>query len=197
MNLKSLLPNLPFFKKTPDSEVFFALDINSHVVTAALWVIHGRQLQVLNTASAKYSGHSELLEASNKALDEALADLPFNPSKVLFGVPDFWLQDDNLKAEYLKLLRHVTKELELEPMAFVSMSHAISHFLQKQTGVPTTAVLINYGDPLVVSIVKAGKIVGSRETKRTEDLAHDMEKVLLSFDEVEVMPSRILVFGPS
>ncbi len=197
MNLKGLLPNLPFFNNSVSSEVFFAIDISADKITAGVWMLRGRALQILNTASAPYRHHSELTEAANQALDEALADFEFNPSKVLFGVPDYWLQDDNLKEEYLKSLRKLTKDLDLEPMAFVSMSHAISHFLQKQTGVPTTAVLINYADPLVVSVVKGGKIVGSKEIRRSEDLAFDLEKILLQFDEIEVLPSRILVFGQS
>lgn len=197
MNLKGLLPNLPFLKSSASTEVFFALDICSDKVTAAIWMIRGRHLLIINSATAKYSSEHELTDASNRALDEVLGDMELNPTKVLLGVPDFWLRDDNLKDEYLKLLRSLTKDLELEPMAFVSVSHAISHFLQKQTGVPTTAVLINYGDPLVVSVVKAGKIVGSKEMKRSEDLAFDLEKALASFDEVEVLPSRILVFGQS
>lgn len=196
MNFKDLLPNgLPFFKKSTPSEAIFALEINPDKVAAALWLVQGTQLQVLNTAYTKYESQADLVEAATRVLDQALADLPYDPAKILFGVPDFWLQDDNLKPEYLETLQKLTKDLDLSPLAYVSASHAISHFLQKQTGVPLTAVLVNYTEPLIVSVIKTGKIAGSREVKRGDDLAKDIEKGLMLFDEVEVLPSRILVFG--
>lgn len=197
MNFRNLLDKLPFNKPKTVSEAFFALDIETHSVTAALWLLEGHNLRILNTASTQYTHQGELLDAANQVLDEALADFNFDPSKVLLGVPDFWLIDDNLKDEYLKILKHLTKELDLNAMAYVSTSHAMSHFLQKQTGVPTTAILVDYTDPLTITVVKAGKIIGSKSIKRSDDLGFDIEKGLMSFAEVEVLPSRMLVFSQS
>lgn len=195
MDLKGLLSKVPIIgeKNTP-SEVYFALLIGSEKITAALWTIEGKGLKILNSAEAKLEG-MKLLEASNAALDECLGDFPYDPAKVLFGVPEVWLSDGNLKAEYLDKLRVLTKELSLSPMAFVSNSHAISHFLQTQTGAPLTAVLVDNSDPLVLTVVKSGKVVTTKEVKRGESLNGDIEKGLLAIDDVEVLPSRIIAYG--
>lgn len=196
MNFKDILSKLPTHKGGGQtSEVFFALDISSKKVVAALWALEGKRLHILNTAEENYSHHSEIIEAANNALDNVLADYPYDPSKVLFGVPENWLQDDNLKEAELKLLRGLTKELDITPMAFVSRAHALSHFLQKQTGAPITAVLVEYSDPIVLTVVKGGKVFGSREVKHSDNVCVDIEKGLMSFDEVEVLPSRMLVYG--
>ena len=195
MDLKGLLSKLPIIgsKNTP-SEMYFALLIGSEKVTAALWTLQGREVKILNSADSPLKG-DKLLESANNALDECLADFPYDPTKVLFGVPEIWLSDGNLKAEYLEKLRVLTKELSLSPMAFVSNSHAISHFLQVQTGAPLTAVLVENSDPLVLTIVKSGKVLITKEIKRGESLNQDIEKGLLGIDEVEVLPSRIIAYG--
>jgi hypothetical protein len=196
MSLLDKLPKLPFVSGgNSSSEYFFALNILPHVLEAALWGIEGRKLVILNTFSTKYPTNEKLTQAANYVLDEALADFPFEPTKILFGVPETWIQDDNLKPEHLKLLRSLSKDLDLAPMAFVSSSHAISHLLQKQQGVPLTAVLVEVGDPMTVSVVKAGKVITTKMHKRTDDLPKDIEKVLLGFSEVEVLPSKIVLYG--
>lgn len=179
---------------TNSKEYFFALNIESKEVEAAVWGIEDKHLNIISSSRKAYKPEN-LVETANFALDEALADFPIEPTKILFGVPDSWLLDDNLKDEYLEILRNLVKELDVTPLAYVSTSHAISHLLQKQQGVPITAVLINFSNPLNVAVVKAGKIVGSKTVKRSESLPEDIEKGLLGFTEVEVLPSKLLIFG--
>lgn len=198
MNFKDLLPkSLPFSKPKEDFEYFFALNITQDLVEGSVWGIEGNKLVIINSASHKYESEDDLVKAANFALDEALADFQPEPTKVLFGVPDAWLQDDDLKPEYLRLLRKMVKELDVEPMAYVSTTHALSHMLQKQQGgTPITAILVEAVDPLVVTVIKGGKILGSKREKRTADLPNDIEKALASFSDVEVLPSKIIIFGP-
>lgn len=199
MNLKDLLPkSLPFTKPKETFEYFFALNITQDNVEGAVWGIEGNKLVIINSASHKYETEADLVKAANYALDEALADFQPEPVKVLFGVPDAWLQDDDLKPDFLRLLRKIVKELDVEPMAYVSTTHALSHMLQKnQGGTPLTAILVEVVDPLVVTVVKGGKALGSKIEKRTSDLPNDIEKALASFSDIEVLPSKIVIYGPN
>src|SRR5258708_2531639 len=117
------------------------------------------------------------------------------PTKLLFGVPDSWLEEENIRPEYLKILKRTVKELVVEPMAYVSTTHAIAHILQKQQGVPLSAILVNVADPLVVTVLKGGKTIASTTQIRSKDLKQDVEKALAALTEVEVLPSRILAYG--
>lgn len=193
--LDQLSQYLPFLSRShKQSEYFFALNISPEQVEGAVWGIDGDSLRIINSATHEYSGPDDLVKAANLALDEALADFQPEPEKVLFGVPDSWLQDDDLKPDYLKLLRKLVRELDISPLAYVSTTQAISHLLQKQQGVPLTSILVKLTDPLVVTVVKAGKNLGSREQKRTSNLPEDIEKALLSFNDIEVLPSKILLY---
>jgi hypothetical protein len=193
---KISLPNIPFLNGgAQKGDYYFALNITKNFVEAAVWGIEGNRLHIINTCKAQYKDGNGLANAGNYALDESLGDFPIEPTKILFGVPESWLQDDNLKPEHLKILKALSKDLDVAPMAFVSSAHAISHFMQQQHGVPLTAVLVEVADPLVVSVVKAGKIIGSRSHKRTANLPEDIEKALLTFTDIEVLPTKIIVYG--
>lgn len=196
--LKSLVPR----KKI--TENFFSLNIDLDTVTAAVWTINQNRLVILNTARATYQNGDDFksdksilsfIDAANYSLDAALANITPEPTKLLFGVPDVWLEDDDIKAEYLKILRRTVKELGVEPMAYVSITHAISHLLQKQQGVPLSAVLVEASDPVIVSVIKAGQNLGSKVQTYGGDIGKDVEDALSGFTGIEVLPARILVYG--
>lgn len=186
---------LPISKKDQQDQYFFGLVIDQHQVEGCLWGISDSKLEILNAASTSYKLQEEIIDAANIVLDDALLDFQPEPEKVLFGVPDDWLVKDDLKPEYLKLLSRLVKELGIKPLAYVSMTQAICHFVNKLTGVPLTAVLVKIALTLEVSVIKAGKVIATRSTERTQNLGGDVEGALASFSDIEVMPSKILIYG--
>src|SRR3989344_4730568 len=124
MNLiGNLTARLPFLGKPDNKEYFFALNIGSEILTVCLWSIQGDGLQINNIAASPYSSNNDLTSVTDKLLDQVLGIQQYEPSKILFGIPDSWLVDDDLKENELKLLRQLVKELELSPMAYVATSH--------------------------------------------------------------------------
>ncbi len=191
-----LLARLPFAKSNQVKEYFFALNIGPTYLTTALWTVNNGVLQVLNPVSEKYSGSEEIVNVADRLLDQAMGTLQAEPEKILFGVPDSWLLDDDLKENYLKLLQSVVKSLDLKPMAYVASSHAIAHLIEKTDGAPTTAILVGINAvEATVTVVRAGKVDGTKVVKRTDKLGEEIEKALLGFTEVEVLPSRILAYN--
>ncbi len=200
--LDSLSKFLPSKKNHVQAEYYFGLNIKHGLITGSVWGIDGNKVKIVAFVDRKFHAGEDLsenphglVEAANIALDEALADFQPEPDKILFGVPDSWLQDEELKAKYAKVLKTLIRELDVTPLAYVSTTHAICHLLQRQEGVPSTAILVEIGDPLSVSVVKAGKVLGTKEVHRGENLSRDIEKALLSFADIEVLPAKILIFG--
>ena len=186
----------PFFKKEEILENYFALNIESENLTVSLWTIDKKELKVLDVVSEKYKGVEEIVGVSDKLLDAVLGIKTVEPQKILFGVPDSWLHEENLKEEYLKLLRKLVKEFELTPMAYVATSHALVHFLEKKEEVPTTAIVIGIEENhITTTVVRAGKLDGTKVLERRDDLGVDIEKALLNFTSVETLPSKILLYG--
>lgn len=191
-NLLSFLP----FKKQNVPEYFFALNIGLNTLKTCLWEVNNDNLQVTDIASGSYESDEEILNVTDQLLDQTLRTKNIEPEKILFGVPNSWLQDDNLKDPYLKLLKELVKNLNLKPIAYVSTSSALTNFLEKSEGAPTTAIIVSITqDNLIVNIARAGKLDGSKHLKRGDNIGEDIEKVLLQFSEVEVLPSKILLYG--
>lgn len=194
--LDKLTAFLPFNKKEEIIEYFFALNIGAERLTAALWSIENKELKILETATDTYSARSEIIHKTDRLLDAVLGIRQIEPQKILFGVPNSWLSDDDLKEEDLKLLRDLVKELELSPLAYVSASNAIIHLLEKKEGVPTTAILVGFETHhITVTVVRAGKMDGVKIIARGDSSGTDIEKALLTYSSVETLPSRMLIFG--
>lgn len=195
--LNRLTALMPFGKKTVDLEYYFALNIANEKLTAALWTIEGKQLKILETVSETLTSLDKLPLLTDKLLDTVLGIREIDVAKILFGVPSTWLSDENLKDENLKILRGLVKELELAPMAYVETAHALVHFLERQDGIPPTAILVGLGEHhLTVVVVRAGKLDGVKEVLRGDSVGAGIEKALLSFTSVETLPSKILIYGP-
>lgn len=190
-----LSARLPFTKKDVELEYYFALNIGSEKLTAALWTIEGKELKILDTASDHYSSQAEIASVADKLLDAVLGIREIEPQKILFGVPSHWLSDDNLKDEYLRILRSLVKDLELTPMAYVAVANALVNFLEKLEGVPTTAILAGFEENhITTTVVRAGKLDGVKIVQKGENSGVNLEKALLTFASVETLPSKILIY---
>lgn len=192
--LDNLTAQIPFRKKSEDTQYYFAINIGLSEVTAAVWGIYSNNLDILGSSSLAYVSNEDLLEKVSRVLDKSLSVLEIEPQKVLFGVPEAWSIDDNLKEPYLKLLRKILKEYDLEALAYVTTTNAISFILQKQEGIPPTVILFGVGDFVEASLIRAGKVAETRSVKRGDHLFSDIEKTLTQFSEVEVLPSKILLY---
>ncbi|MDO8429300.1 MAG: hypothetical protein Q7S88_01605 [Candidatus Daviesbacteria bacterium] len=186
---------MPFGKKTEAPEYFLALNIGLSEVTGVLWEVIGDKLDIAGKSSSSYSGTPELVRKSHQVLDEALGESLADPHKILFGVPDLWTSEDNLKDEYLKILKQMVREFDLEPLAYVTTTHAITHLLQKKEGIPPTSLLLGIGEYLEISLVRGGKIIESRSGRKSDHFFDDLSKILGQFTDVEVFPSKILLYS--
>ncbi|MEK7165743.1 MAG: hypothetical protein AAB874_02980, partial [Patescibacteria group bacterium] len=78
----------------------------------------------------------------------------------------------------------------------VEIPIAIAHLLQKDEGTAQTVILIGIeGTHFVISLFKIGKMVHSITQVRSESISQDVESALTSFTDVEVLPSRVLIYG--
>lgn len=193
--LDKLTARLPIGKKTDSTQYFFALNVGLSDVTACVWGISNHELDILGQSTLPYDGTDDLLEKAYNVLDKALGALEIEPQKILFGVPDSWSVDDDLKEPYSKLLKKMLKEYGLEPMAFVTVTNAMAFLLQKQEGTPTTAILLGVGDFIEATLIRGGKVSGSRAVQEAGQLFEEIEKTVGHFTEVEVLPSKILLYS--
>lgn len=186
--------------KKEEKEYLCALIVAEKRIDAAIWeTTKDGKVTVLKTTQKEYEGEWEkAIDAADQAVTDIESELPEGRelTKVVFGLFPTWLVDDRIKEPHLKQLKALTSALSLTPLGFVELPIAVAHLLQKDEGTQQTVILVGIdGTHLVVSLFKIGKLVGSVNGVRTENIPLDVEKLLATFTDVEVLPSRVLLYG--
>ena len=174
--------------------------MSEDTIDAALWETDkSGKAVVLKISQAQYSGEWEkAIDAADKAISEIETDLPdgVELTKVVFGLFPEWLSEDHIKEIYLKKLKQLTTALSLTPVGFVELPVAVAHLLSQDEGAQQTVILVGIESKHVtVSLFKIGKLIGSKLLDRSAMISSDIEKGLGQFTDVEVLPSRMLLYG--
>ncbi|MDO8488066.1 MAG: baseplate J/gp47 family protein [bacterium] len=197
--------DLPFFKttQTPETRKYlFALEISPQTIKSAVWSVINDKTQVLGVGAAvNWDDHNEedLVTACDQTLTAAASHL--DPSgktivnEVILGLPADWVEADKIRPAKLSLLKQLAAKLELKPVGFVVTTEAIVKYLHHSENVPPTAILLGFWPQVVdVTLVRMGKIDGTETVKRSSHLADDVVEGLSRFPDVDVLPSRMLLY---
>ncbi len=188
-------------QKKEEKEVFLSLIADVDVVVAACWHVDEKRLPALSgIATKEVVGDS--WDERIKAADEAISSLekPADAAAVhhvILGLPAIYLTPTgDISKDIRSPLKKLTQTLELVPMGFVSIYQAVVHNLKREEGVPPTVILLGLsGNTLTTSVYKIGALVGQKSVEKKEDVVAQFEETLQSFKELEVLPSRILLYG--
>lgn len=197
--------NLPFLPKSApvvSRKYLFALEISPQTVKSAVWSVINDKTQVLAVGAAVNwddQGAESLISACDQTLSDATSHL--DPSgkvvvnEVIFGLPSDWVNEDKIRTAKLALLKEMAGKLELKPVGFVVTPEAVVKYLHHTENVPPTAILLGFWpQTLEVTLVRMGKADRTELVKRSSQLADDVVEGLARFPNVEVMPSRMLLY---
>lgn len=193
---------LDFLKKPQElKENFWALLIEPEWITSAIWQIEDGKVEIVSSSPAtRWETEANLIEAIDASLSsctQSLSEEVSDPTKTVFGVPSSWINEGNIKEEYLEKLKKVCQDLSLVPSGFVVLSEAISHFIKEEDQSPLSGVVVGISDEtLDISIFNQGKLLGTTSVLRSVSIEEDVVEGLsrLSVD-VENLPSRIILFN--
>lgn len=200
----SLLTNL--FKKKEKPQYFLAFILRDEKAIAVIFEELYQKAKIIGKGEAHFDTSleeapaEEFLDICDKAISKAEDVLPpdVETRKTIFCLKDAWILDAKIKKEYLDKLKKLCDELGLEPIGFLQTSEAILNLLKHEEGAPVTAVLVEFSkDFVIVSVVKAGKIIESKGAEISETEALTVENLLKHFQTQETLPSRILLYGKS
>lgn len=191
MNLVNL-----FGKKSKPTEpdYFLAIEIHESLIKTALWEVVEGFPSVVNVGSFEsWTDEDSLINGVDASLEQAVKVIKQEPRKVIFGLPDSWIDDGKIHSSKTKLVSRLVKELGLNPIGMVPINSAIAHYMKKLEGIPPTAILLEiYTTKVVVSIIEKGEITSSEEAARSDDLAQDVEEGLTVIGK-EKLPARFIL----
>jgi hypothetical protein len=191
MNLVNLFGNK---SKTAEPDFFLAIEIHESLIKTALWEVAEGVPSVLNIGSYEsWADEESLINGVDASLEQAVKVISSEPRKVIFGLPDSWIEDGKIHASKTKLLSRLIKELGLDPIGMVPINSAIAHYMKKLEGIPPTAILLEvYTTKVVVSIIEKGEITSSEEAARSGDIAQDVEEGLTVIGS-DSFPARFIL----
>ena len=182
--------------KKETREYFLLLAVETHRIRAAICQILANQVVIKGSGDAEFIAGENEVEAADIAISMAEKKLPEGilVEKVIFALPQTFLDQDKIKSEHLDRLKKVSKELSLTPGGFIEYPASISFHLEKEEGSPPTLLLIHItSNQLVFSLLRVGKIQQNIIIPRTSEICADFEASFASF-ATEILPSRIILY---
>jgi hypothetical protein len=199
---------LPFFKNRltagQQRDYLFAVQIDPTLVKTSVWTVANDKVQVLAVGLlSKWDAQTSesLISACDESLSDATKKLDptgkVQPEQVILGLSSDWLVEDKIAPERLKLLKSLSRELSLKPIGFVITSEALVRYLHLLEGVPPTAIIVGIKpDRLEVTLVRLGKMAGIEIVHRSDNVGQDLAEGLSRFKSENMLPSRMLIYGP-
>lgn len=179
-------------------EHFLALEISPRHVWAAVWQTEEEKVKIVSFGSKeRWNGKNleRLTAAGDTSLASALENLPEEPNKVVFGLPETWVSKNKIVPSRLADLKSLCQKLDLKPLGFVVTTEAIIQYLKILEGTPLSAILIHVGkEEISLTLVEMGKNLGTQVIGRSEDFGGDVYEGMARFGREETFPSRILLY---
>lgn len=199
MRLPDVFAKLKKKEKKP-RELFLSLLLDPHYISAAVWQIapdgeiKTGAVATVGAADSSWDGRIALADKVISKLESTVASETIN--KVILGLPYLYLTPQgDIRDDIRPHIRELTQKLQLKPIGFVSVYQAIVHKLKSQEGVPPSVILLGVsGETVSVAVYKVGRLIGFAQIGK-EHLAHNVEAALGSFKSLEVIPSRMLLYG--
>lgn len=178
-------------------EYLLALLIQNEKIKAAVW--REREGKVfLAGIGERASGQDwdEKIRAADEAIVEASGDLPQEAiQKVILGVSSSWIENEKIKHPYLTHLKKLCADLALKPLGFVTLIEALISYLKETEGTPPTVILVGVEkQEISATLVRAGRIEGTFTQPREEEESKILASLLGKFHNIEVFPSRMLIY---
>lgn len=189
-------------KPSRKEEAYLSLVLEAAAIQAAAWILlPGKKPHISEAVSEPVGADS--WEKRLESCDRAIAKLAQKEGrddfeKVVLGLPAYYLTaEDDIEHAVRTHIKTITEELELAPIGFVPIHQAIVHMIKQEEGVPPSVILLEVGPGKTTMILyKVGAVVG-RVSIGSDDLVLELERALKGFKELEVLPSRVLLYGGS
>ncbi|GAB4219914.1 MAG: hypothetical protein Fur009_8170 [Candidatus Microgenomates bacterium] len=119
-------------------------------------------------------------------------------SKTIFFLYSHLIDDitKNIKAPYLKKIKDLVKNLDLEPLGYIECFEAVSSFLEKKEQNPLNAIILETDkNQLGVFIYQGGRLIYKNTIAKTDYIVDDFIAAVAHLKDKNIfLPSRIIIY---
>lgn len=180
-------------------EYFWSVNVEPDWVSSSIWKVQEQKIDIESVSKQMSWEDHNLVEVVDASLSETIGELSEEikePSKTVFGVPAFWVEDGKIKDKQLAKIKEICTKLSLSPTGFVVLPEAIAHSSKIKDGNPLTSIVLGvFGNMVDLTIFKLGNLVGTVSVGRSISVFEDIVEGLSRFGLKDPLPSRILIYG--
>lgn len=182
------------------SHYYLSVVISLSSVETAVWEMitdAGGGYNIIGHSRKELTDQEQIERLVTESIDEAGKDAGVDFEDAVFGLPNSWIDKEEILPSHEHLVDKLCKDLEIEPIAFVPIDSAVSYFLASKLGGPITANLVEVGHSKVsVSVINSGTVKYSQDLKKTTDIPQSVFD-LFNNSKSENLPARFIIFGAS
>lgn len=188
-----------------NAKPMLALSISAGVVKATIWELKDHTIEIIGLGVKNYSDsgketnpdHKTISEKAADAIDIACQVAEVDVKDTIFGLPQSWIVDEEILPQYDELTTLLSKNLDLEAVAYVSIPHALSYYLQYLHKTPPTAILIGSSrEGAQIAYVENGKIKEHTYVQWSGgSLGKNIDSGLMKFTTMPELPATIFLYG--
>lgn len=188
-------------KEEKQEKMFLSLILEKATVEAAVWSVtaeHTLKVHHIEKEAVDSDSWEEKTECADRAIVRLEQKMPETElHNVVLGLPTEYLTEGgDIASPVRSEVKKLTESLDLKPIGFVPIHQALIHKLKSDEGVPPSVILIHITpETLTLFLYKIGTLVGTQMSDRSDDIAPIVEGLLKRFKDMEVLPSRMLLFG--
>jgi len=191
-----------FSKKEEAKEYFFSLYLDVDAAAVAVWnldptgIPHVASFAHAVVAEDSWEARIHVVDRLLSAAEDKVG-VTKAITKTVFGMPGAYLTaEGNITDAVRTHLNKLCHMLELTPVGFVPISQAIEFSLKKEEGIPPSAILIGCSGKLTrVSLFRVGHLTHDDLLELGDDPPVVLEAALKKYQDSDVLPSRILLYG--
>jgi hypothetical protein len=188
-------------RKAKERRIYFSLLLQEDGVSVAAWSVDergGTQILASSHMSTASNHWDDRIRAAERAFVQVESKVQTVVSRnVVFGLPSAMLTPGgDIQSTIRGHMKKLVRLLRLAPLGFVAIDSALAFILKQEEGVPASVILLAVGGgKSTLTVYKVGNVVGRIEREITEDVTGMFEESLKSIKNLEVLPSRILLYG--
>ncbi len=184
-------------QSTPES--YFGLFLRGSTAVGFLFESDGTNVTLLAKEVKQYSSGWDMIVDD---VDELLAVLE-NETGIRVNQTIFFLlssfidqETQEIRDPYRKVLKQISKELELKPLGFIECHEAVKEMIEKKEESVFNGVLVELDEHHTSAFVcKGGKVIYAASSARTDVLGDDLQELFHKKNEQYLLPSRMLLYG--
>lgn len=189
--------SIPFLKKKEKKIYYFCLYITDTFLSGfVLDIVDGKESILVEKKRPLSAGFDKLLEDTDGLISDLEVQTHVSLEKTIFFLHSTLIDPatHDIKEPYKGYIKHISKELELEPMGYIDVQESIEDYMKSKSIINCLIVELNK-DEIGIFIYKGGAMVHSSYSSRTTDTAVDLQNGLVAVPGTQVIPSKMLIYG--